>query len=121
MVTRIGRRVLELGVGLFALLGFAFVPLGKKTALEHLAAIVDTQPAREAGKELLEAGDKLRAKVLSSLPRSQPFTRDAGAQPPGGAALVCVEPFEPVQPVQWSASHAASDAGLTFYPSAHAH
>lgn len=82
MVTRIGRRALEIGVGMFALLGFCFVPLGKKTALEHVKAIVATGPAKEAGKELLEAGLKLRAKVFSSPP---------AATAPKPESLVCID------------------------------
>ncbi|MBK8995393.1 MAG: hypothetical protein IPM35_06485 [Myxococcales bacterium] len=88
MITRVGRRVLEIGVGMFALLGFAFVPLGKKTALEHVKAIVATGPAKEAGKELLEAGLKLRARVFHASP-------DAGAAPARPESLMCVETQEP--------------------------
>lgn len=91
MITRVGRRVLEIGVGMFALLGFAFVPLGKKTALEHVKAIVATGPAKEAGKELLEAGLKLRARVFSAA-----AAPDAGAPPARPESLMCVEPLAQV-------------------------
>jgi len=84
VITRVGRRVLELGVGLFALLGFAFVPLGKKTALEHVKAIVATGPAKEAGKELLEAGSKLRARVFEAVRRP--------TAPEKPESLMCAEP-----------------------------
>lgn len=90
MITRVGRRVLEIGVGMFALLGFAFVPLGKKTALEHVKAIVATGPAKEAGKELLEAGLKLRARVFQTA-----TSPDAGAAPARPESLMCVETYEP--------------------------
>ncbi len=92
MITRFGRRVLEIGVGMFALLGFAFVPLGKKTALEHVKAIVATGPAKEAGAELLEAGVRLRARVFETA------TRDAGADAPQPESLMCVEPVAQAEP-----------------------
>ncbi|MBI3202025.1 MAG: hypothetical protein HYZ29_10815 [Myxococcales bacterium] len=98
MITRVGRRVLEIGVGLFALLGFAYVPLGKKTGLEHVLAIVATGPAKEAGAELLEAGLKLRARVFHGA------TRDAGADAPHPESLMCVEPVARAEP--------ESDAGV---------
>jgi hypothetical protein len=91
VITRVGRRVLEIGVGLFALLGFAFVPLGKKTALEHTKAIIATGPAKEAGNELLEAGHKLRARLLESVPPSA--ATDAGVDAARPESLVCVEPL----------------------------
>ncbi|MCE7890669.1 MAG: hypothetical protein DYH12_13405 [Sorangiineae bacterium PRO1] len=82
--------MLEIGVGMFALLGFAFVPLGKKTALEHVKAIVATGPAKDAGKELLEAGLKLRARVFHTA-----TSPDAGAAPVRPESLMCVETQEP--------------------------
>jgi hypothetical protein len=47
VIARFGRRLLEGLVALFALLGFAFVPLGEHTGLEHLKAIAST-PRRSA-------------------------------------------------------------------------
>jgi len=92
VITRIGRRVLEIGVGIFALLGFAFVPLGKKTALEHAKAIFATEPAREARRELWEAGERLRDKVLASPPApKQAGGADAGANA-HPEALMCIAP-----------------------------
>lgn len=96
MITRIGRRSLELGVGLFALMGFAFVPLGKKTGLEHVKAILATAPAREAGKELLEASHKLRQRVLGDL--ASAGARDAGSDAREPESLVCIEPLAQAPP-----------------------
>ena len=64
MIARLGRRALEAGVGLFALLGFAFVPLGERTALEHAGNVFSTPAAREAGRELIAAGVRLRQRIL---------------------------------------------------------
>ena len=96
MITHLGRRALEVGVGLFALLGFAFVPLGKKTGLEHVKAIVATEPAKEAGRELLAAGDKLRVTLMDALTSRTtpsaplpPAKHKADAGPP----LVCIAPI----------------------------
>lgn len=60
MISRLGRRALDALLVLFAVLGFCYVPLGKKTGLQHVKALFGTAPAREAGQELLEAGFKVR-------------------------------------------------------------
>jgi hypothetical protein len=109
VITRVGRRALEIGVGMFALLGFCFVPLGKKTGLEHLKAIVSTGPAQDAGRELLEAGLRLRARMFerapegaasetgAARPRSgEPTGARRGASDAGPVepeALMCVAPL----------------------------
>jgi hypothetical protein len=67
VLTRLGRRVLEAGAGLFALLGFVFVPLGKRTGFEHVVAIFSTPAAKEAGHELFEASLRLRQQVLDAV------------------------------------------------------
>ena len=103
MITRLGRRALEIGVGLFALLGFAFVPLGKKTALEHVKAIVATEPAKEAGRELWAAGDRLRTKLFESLP-----SRDGAPQAPSKAAPDAGPPLVYIAPL------IEEDGGLSY-------
>jgi len=67
VLTRLGRRVLEAGAGLFALLGFVFVPLGKRTGFEHMVAIFSTPAAKEAGHELFQASLRLRQQVLDAV------------------------------------------------------
>lgn len=62
-----GRRAVESVVALFALLGFAFVPLGSKTGLEHSIALVGTPTAREAAAGLLTALHKARLLVMRAL------------------------------------------------------
>jgi len=66
----LGRRALDFAVGFFALLGFVFVPLGERTAFDHAKAIFTTGAAVEAGRELVEAGDRLRRRALGG--RSDP-------------------------------------------------
>ena len=57
-------RTVELVVLLFAVLGFMFVPLGKRTGLEHARAVLSTGAAVEAGQALygtiLRVGGELR-------------------------------------------------------------
>ena len=67
MIARFGRRLLEGLVGLFALLGFAFVPLGEHTGLEHLKAVISTPAARQAARELAQAGAQLRQRLTRAL------------------------------------------------------
>jgi hypothetical protein len=62
-----GRRLMEAVVALFALLGFAFVPLGQKTALEHAHDIFTTPAALTAWRELAGAAERLRSKVFEML------------------------------------------------------
>ena len=66
MLGNLGRRAIDLVVLLLALYAFAFVPLGKKTGLEHLRSILRTRPAEEAGHEILEAADRLRHRLLDA-------------------------------------------------------
>jgi hypothetical protein len=82
VIGKLGRRAIDLLVVLFALLGFAFVPLGKHTALEHVVAIFSTSPARDAGHELVEATDRLKRQLLGGL-RSDTVP---SAEPPSNAA-----------------------------------
>jgi hypothetical protein len=62
-----GRRLAEGVVALFALLGFAFVPLGKKTALEHTLDIFTTPAARSAWQELGSATERLRNRLIATV------------------------------------------------------
>jgi hypothetical protein len=59
----LGRRGLEAGISLFAILGFCYVPLGSHTCLEHAKAIFGTPAAKRAGLELVEAFARVRGKL----------------------------------------------------------
>jgi hypothetical protein len=67
-------------VALFALLGFAFVPLGQRTALEHVKSILATEAAADAGRELVQAGVRLRQRLLDLATRPGPKPEDEPAQ-----------------------------------------
>ncbi|HEY3233490.1 MAG TPA: hypothetical protein VGJ84_02160 [Polyangiaceae bacterium] len=81
MITRLTRGAVELIVALFALLGFLFVPLGKRTAFEHTKAIFTTDAAQRAGRELQEATIKVRNKLVEGLATS-PKPNGPLPQPP---------------------------------------
>jgi hypothetical protein len=61
---RLGRWWIDVVVLLFALYAFVFVPLGKRTAFEHLKAVLATRAARDAGRELVQAGERLKDRVI---------------------------------------------------------
>lgn len=64
VVGRTAHRALDVMVLLFAALGFVYVPLGKHTGYEHAKAILATGAASRAGRELREAVDRLRGRVV---------------------------------------------------------
>jgi len=82
VIGKLGRRAIDLAVVLFALLGFAFVPLGRHTALEHVVAIFSTGPAHDAGHELVEATNRLKRRLLGGLHGDTV----PSAEPPSNAA-----------------------------------
>ena len=67
MLRVLGRRGLEAGISLFAILGFCYVPLGTHTGLEHAKAIFATGPAKRAGAELIQALFRVRAKLTGEV------------------------------------------------------
>jgi hypothetical protein len=69
-------------VALFALLGFAFVPLGRKTALEHTRDILSTEASRGAFRELGSAIDRLRGRLVEMLVTDPPPPRRRDADGP---------------------------------------
>jgi hypothetical protein len=64
---KLGRRALDLVIGLFAVLGFFYVPLGPRTGFEHVKAIVATAPAVQAYRGFFSATIKLRQALLDQL------------------------------------------------------
>jgi hypothetical protein len=85
-----GRRVAEALVALFALLGFALVPLGRKTALEHTRDIFSTPAAMSAFRELGSAALRLREKLTGAVfgatsppPSAPPAAPGSASDAPG--------------------------------------
>jgi hypothetical protein len=61
----LGRRAIDLAVLFLALYAFVFVPIGRRTGLEHLRTILKTRAAHDAGRDVLDAGDRLRRRLLA--------------------------------------------------------
>ena len=81
-------------IGLFALLGFAYVPLGSKTGLEHSLALARTGPAQEALAGLISAVARAKAKLVDTL---LPEARDTAPLPlPGTGSRE--RPVKPLLP-----------------------
>lgn len=64
----------------FAAYAFAFVPLGQRTALEHVKAILSTEDSARAGRELKQAGEKLAQKLLEQKLSEQKSVAPADTQ-----------------------------------------
>lgn len=79
MLRVLGRRGLEAGISLFAVLGFCYVPLGSHTGLEHAKAIFGTPAAKRAGAELIEAFMRVRGKLTGDV---QDLATGAGTPTP---------------------------------------
>ncbi len=67
MLRVLGRRALEAGISVFAILGFCYVPLGTRTGLEHAKAVFGTPAAKRAGGELVDAFTRVRNKLTGQL------------------------------------------------------
>lgn len=65
MLGLLARRAIDLAVLFLALYAFAFVPLGRRTGLEHVRAILATPAARETTRDVADAVDGLRRRLLS--------------------------------------------------------
>jgi hypothetical protein len=83
VIARYARRGIEALVALFALLGFCFVPLGEKTALQHLGAIARTAPAAELGHEIVGAAQRIRRRLFAEIdrPPTEPAPKLIAAEP----------------------------------------
>jgi hypothetical protein len=60
----LGRRCVESVVGLFAVLGFLYVPLGRHTGFEHAKAVLSTPAASAAIDDLTTTAMALRERAL---------------------------------------------------------
>lgn len=63
-LSNLGRRLAESVVGLFAILGFVYVPLGHHTGFEHAKAVFSTPAAASAIEDLTAAAVNLRLRVM---------------------------------------------------------
>jgi hypothetical protein len=60
----LGRRLLESVVGIFAILGFLYVPLGRHTGFEHAKAVLSTPAAAAAIDDLTTTALDLRQRAV---------------------------------------------------------
>lgn len=67
MLGNVGRRLVEGVVGLFALLGFVYVPLGQHTGFEHARAVLSTPAASAAIEDLTTTATRLRGQAIGYL------------------------------------------------------
>lgn len=83
------KRVFQALVLFFAIYAFAFVPLGKKTALDHVRAIIGTPAAQEAATEVKGGVERLVRRLKSDAREStekadEVLAADAELEPPQG-------------------------------------
>lgn len=81
---KLGRRLFEGIVGLFAILGFVYVPLGRHTGFEHARAILSTPAATAAIEDLTRTALDLRQRALDFVTQRAiaPSEPAPGASPP---------------------------------------
>jgi hypothetical protein len=99
----IGRRLGEGVVGLFAILGFVYVPLGRHTGFEHAKAVLSTPAAAAAIDDLCRTALELRQRAIdfvsqrASVP-SSPTGRDDTGKPQTAQAQARARAPRPVPP-----------------------
>jgi hypothetical protein len=60
----IGKRLLESVIGVFAVLGFVYVPLGRHTGFEHAKAVLSTPAAAAAIEDVSRTALDLRQRAI---------------------------------------------------------
>ncbi len=79
----LGRRCFESVVGLFAILGFLYVPLGHHTGFEHAKAVLSTPAASSAIEDISAAALSLRERAVAYVTGRVPVAPPAApATPP---------------------------------------
>jgi hypothetical protein len=81
----LGRRLVEGVVGLFAVLGFLYVPLGRHTGFEHAKAVFSTPAATSAFQELSGAMLDLRERAVELVTGHGPQPLSPAPQRKNGA------------------------------------
>lgn len=91
----LARRILELTVGGFALLGFLYVPIGGKSGLQHAKTLWSSPLAREAVQEVAEMAGQVQRALEANRPPDAGTAR-VSARPtaswrelPGAPPLSC--------------------------------
>jgi hypothetical protein len=99
-LSNLGRRLAESVVGLFAILGFVYVPLGHHTGFEHAKAVFSTPAAASAIEDLTAAAVNLRQRVADFVTArlSPAAVSDADPTPPPSKAHAAGREPRPVPP-----------------------
>jgi len=84
-IGNLGRRLVEGVVGLFAVLGFLYVPLGRHTGFEHAKAVFSTPAATSAFQELSGAMLDLRERAIELVTGHDPHPLAPPSQPTRGS------------------------------------
>lgn len=66
---KLARRAAECAILLVALYAAVFVPLGEKTLWQHARAVFSTPEAKDAGREIQQAGGKMLQELRAFEPR----------------------------------------------------
>jgi len=74
-VLTLGRRAIDFAVLILAVYALAVVPLGHRTGLEHLRAILRTKAARDAGRDIRTAAERFGRHLLGDDQRLAPRGR----------------------------------------------
>ncbi len=86
------RRAFQLVVLFFAIYAFAFVPLGKRTALEHVRAIIGTPAAQQAASEVKGGVERLAQRLRSEAQRATESTELEREEEPEPAPPASTKP-----------------------------
>jgi len=89
------KRIFQGIVLFFAIYAFVFVPLGKKSALEHIQAIVGTPAAQDAASEVKGGVTRLVRRLQSEARESTEETDRYLDEPPEAA----VDDADPARPL----------------------
>ena len=90
----LGRRLVEGVVGLFAVLGFLYVPLGHHTGFEHAKAVLSTPAAAAAIDDLAATALDLRQRAVDLVMGHAALPAPAAPSPDHRAT----EPPRPIPP-----------------------
>jgi len=83
---RLGRRVISLATGFFALLGFVAVPIGDRTGFEHVKTALGTSEGQEAIAAVGRAWDATRERCLGWMFERLHRASDAALGTPSGTS-----------------------------------
>jgi hypothetical protein len=107
VLTQLTRRIVGLGVSIFATLGFLSVPLGERTGFQHAKAIVLSDEASHFGRALRRAIAELERQLQAELrDEPPPEPRSGLSQRPKQGARSTLARSAPARPTSAGRSRA---------------